>query len=260
MKRKQTSKSQKRIDASHRAQELIYEAWEVSEQDRKIALAREALGIDPDCADAYVLLAEQASILQDQIELYQQGLQAGERALGAAGFEGYAGSFWGILETRGYMRARGGLAYSLWRLGSRKEALTHWRDMLKLNPNDNQGMRYVLAAKLLELKLDDELADLLTSYEGECGAFLLWTKALLAFRRSGDNPWSREALAEALESNQFVPDYLLKRKHLDDLISDDVGVGDASEAIWCVAETISAWENTNGSLDWLERRLAESGQ
>ena len=40
----------------------------------------------------------------------------------------------------------------------------HWRDLLRLNPNDNQGIRYVLAARLLELGRDRELAVLLKAH------------------------------------------------------------------------------------------------
>jgi hypothetical protein len=43
-----------------RAQNLIYEAWDARGPDR-VDLAYRALAISPDCADAYVLLAEEAA-------------------------------------------------------------------------------------------------------------------------------------------------------------------------------------------------------
>jgi hypothetical protein len=70
-------------------------------------------------------------------------------ALGPRGFKEYAGHFWGFLETRPYMRARAGLAGTLLKLGDVDGALAHYRDMLKLNPNDDQGIRYVLAGCLI---------------------------------------------------------------------------------------------------------------
>ncbi len=123
--------------------------------------------------------------------------------------------------------------------------------MLKLNHNDNQGIRYVLAARLLELKFDDELTDLLKANEEDDRAFFAWTRALLAFRRSGDNPWSRKALADARRSNAFVPDYLLGRKPIPDQLPDHTGMGDASEAMCWAAENIKAWQTTDGALAWL---------
>ena len=89
------------------AQDIIYDAWEVTDPKRRVALARKALEISPDCADAYTLLAEEtAGSLTEALNLYRQGVKAGERALGKEAFEEDVGHFWGILETRPYMRAR----------------------------------------------------------------------------------------------------------------------------------------------------------
>jgi tetratricopeptide (TPR) repeat protein len=185
-------------DLLGQAQDLVYQAWEIPNLNRPIALARKALAISPDCADAYVLLETATSPIKT-LELYRKGLEAGERALGKSAFEHDVGSFWGILETRPYMRARARLAQSLWECGHYDEALAHWRDLLKLNPNDNQGIRYVLAARLLELGRDRELGALLKGHEDDGRAYMLWTRALFLFRTQGDNPKSRRALAEALK-------------------------------------------------------------
>lgn len=88
------------------AQEIIYRAWETADRKRRVVLAEKAIAISPDCADAYVLLAEEAIALDSAHELYRQGVEAGARALGKRAFADDAGHFWGILETRPYMRAR----------------------------------------------------------------------------------------------------------------------------------------------------------
>ena len=123
------------------AQGLMYEAFDV-EGAHRVALARQALAISPDCADAYLLLAEEtASSIEEACELLEQGVAAGERALGPEPFEEDVGYFWGLIETRPYMRARAALAETLWALGRREEAVEHQRELLRLNPNDNQGVR-----------------------------------------------------------------------------------------------------------------------
>ena len=54
--------------------------------------------MSPLCADAYVLLAEEeARSGEEVLDYYQQGVEAGEMALGSEGFEEYAGHFWGCL-------------------------------------------------------------------------------------------------------------------------------------------------------------------
>jgi hypothetical protein len=42
-------------------------------------------------------------------------------------------------------QARLGLSHSLWAAGRREEAVRHLQDMLRLNPDENQGVRYTLA-------------------------------------------------------------------------------------------------------------------
>ena len=129
-------------DATARAQEVMYDAWNRNTARARIALARKALAISPLCADAYVLLAEEdAKSAEEALEYYRKGVEAGEQALGPKGFKEYAGHFWGFLETRPYMRARAGLAAALSALGDVAAAISNYRDMLRLNPSDNQGIR-----------------------------------------------------------------------------------------------------------------------
>ena len=157
-------------DATAKAQDVMYEAWERNTARSRIALARKALGISPLCADAYVLLAEEAQSIEEARDLYAKGVEAGELALGAQGFKEYAGHFWGFLLNTPPMRARAGLASTLAQLGDVEGALAHYHDMLKLNPNDNQGIRYVLAGCLLKQDNYSALKELLAAHE-DGGAF-----------------------------------------------------------------------------------------
>ena len=127
-----------------RAQDLVYRAFQADDWQARVELARQALEISPDCADAYVCLAELAPTAQDALAEWERGVAAGTRVLGGErALDRYAGHFWGMLETRPYMRARLGLAQCLWALRRREQAIGHCRALLRLNPNDNQGVRYV---------------------------------------------------------------------------------------------------------------------
>jgi len=237
--------------ALQKAQELVYEAFEASGK-KLVELARQALEICPDCADAYVLLAEEAAqTLEEQKNLFEQGVLAGERALGPKMFKNEVGNFWGILETRPYMRARAGLAQCLWLLSSRKEALDHYRDLLRLNPNDNQGIRYLLANCLLAEALDQELENLLHTYEDDRSATWLYSRALLLFRKDGNSQRARAALQEAKAYNRFVPLFLLGKKRLPRYLPDYIGMGDENEAVEYAALALELWQQTPGALTWL---------
>ncbi|OGS18000.1 MAG: hypothetical protein A3J70_06905, partial [Elusimicrobia bacterium RIFCSPHIGHO2_02_FULL_61_10] len=170
------------------AQNLMYEAFEEENPKRRVDLARDALKISPDSADAYCLLAEEtARSLEEARDLYQKAVEAGERSLGKEFFEANAGQFWGMVESRPYMRARAQLAACLWRLGNREEAVQHYQEMLKLNPNDNQGIRYILIARLGVMNRWREVAAILSRKEYERDVSLEWLlmKALAAFVRGG---------------------------------------------------------------------------
>lgn len=235
------------------AQEIMYDAWEASDRRRRIALAKKALEISPLCADAYVLLAQDTARNLDQaIELYRQGVEAGEKAIGKAAFRDDVGHFWGLLETRPYMRARQGLAQTLWDKGLQDEAATHYRDMLRLNPNDNQGIRYLLLDCLLILGRDDGAAKLIKRYKEDGSAAWSWSRALLAFRRSGDCPGSRSALSQAIGDNTHVAGLLLGDKKMPPQLPAYVGMGDKNEAVAYVHGAAAAWAVTPGALAWLK--------
>ena len=212
------------------AQELIYQAYEATGPHR-VRLARKALARSPDCADAYVLLAEASSDARQAKRFFAEGVQAGIRALGPQRFVADVGHFWGIVETRGYMRARQGLAEALWVLGEHTEAIAHAREMLRLNPMDNQGIRYLLAQWLLAVNDDEALARLLRDFPDEGSATWAYTKALLTFRRYGTSAAATRALKAALRTNPHVPFYLFGVWELPEELPAYVGMGDENEAV-----------------------------
>lgn len=234
------------------AQDLMYDAWDTPDPRERVRLAKAALEISRDCADAYVLLAEETAHADNEaLFLYRQGVEAGERALGKEIFENCVGHFWGILETRPYMRARQGLAECLWHGGQREEAVAHWLDMLRLNPNDNQGVRYTLVPKLLELGHDEAAAALLTKYEESFFATWAYSAAILAYRRQGDSAEARALLARAFKSNPHVPLFLLGKKKIPRELPEYMSFGDENEAIEYAVKSRNVWKMTPGALDWL---------
>jgi tetratricopeptide (TPR) repeat protein len=239
-------------DPVEAAQEVIYDAWEASDRRRRVALAKKALELSPLCADAYALLGQEtARNLDEAIGLYRQGIAAGEKALGKASFRDDVGHFWGILETRPYMRARHGLAQALWDKGLRDEAVTHYRDMLRLNPNDNQGIRYLLMDCLLMLGRDDEAATLIKRYKEDSSTAWSWSRALLTFRRSGDCRESRSALSKAIDDNAHVAALLLGDKKMPRQLPAYISMGGKDEAVAYVHGAAMAWVAAPDALAWL---------
>jgi len=248
--------------ALYDAQDIAWDAWDEPDPARRIALAKKALKVSPLCADGYAILADAAKAGSDeQLELWRRGVAAGEEALGSELFEEMAGHFWGILETRPYMRSRVGLAVALWRRGTRdavardevalNEAIGHLQAVLALNPGDNQGARYLLAGWLAQADRAVELEALLAAYGDEYSAFWGWTKALVAYRKAGDTDASRALLAEAVEINRHVRDYLCGDRAVPRRKPPYYSPGAPSEAVVYIEDHAAAWRDTAGALDWL---------
>lgn len=234
-----------------RAQDLLHEAFQARDEKSRVRVARESLAISPDCADAYVLLAEHAPSRKEALRLYEQGLAAAERTLDPSLFAEAVGHFWGILDTRPYMRARLGLAMALWTAGRREEAVQHLQDMLRLNPGDNQGVRYTLASYLLFLDRDNDLARLLQQYPTEGMAIWAYTRALLAFRQQGDTEEARQLLQKAKKANKHIPEYVLGRKYPESGSPGSYSPGAESEALVYLEDFLAGWKTTPGAVAWM---------
>ncbi len=237
------------------AQDIVYQAFEARGR-KQTQLVKKALGICPDCADAYVLLAERCSDIEKARDYYVEGVAAGERTLGEEFFEKESGHFWGILQTRPYMRARFGLAQCLEELGDIDEVAHHYRELLRLNPNDNQGVRNALLPSLLKIDADEEAAELLKLHKDD-KVFAMWcySRALVTFRQKGDTATARKHLKKAMDVNGYVPKYLLGYEEMPDFPPSGYSPGSEDEAVICSMQLADVWEGTEGAMEWLDERV-----
>ena len=244
--------SQEKLD---KAQDLIYEAWEWGGNGRGLKWAYEALETSPFCADALNYLAFRSSYTEEQLFLHRRAVQVGEAALGELFFKKNSGHFWGLIETRPYMRALFGLADCLWKTGRKDEAIKNYWELLRLNPGDNQGIRYVLGFRLLEENRPDELDKLFQEHDNqqEKSCFMLYNKALHLFRR-GDSE-ADQVLQQAIESNKHVYSCLSGEESIPFRLPASYSPEGRSEAEIYASETMRAWNNTPDALAWLQKAL-----
>ena len=123
--------------------ECLWAGWRLEAE----AYYREALGLDPGHADAWVHLGNlsvEAEQVADALACYERGEAAAlARTIGDPNT--YEGPYWLDLDSRPYLRALHGKGCCYWRLGRTAEARRVFTQMLRLNPNDNQGARFLLA-------------------------------------------------------------------------------------------------------------------
>lgn len=233
------------------AMSLIYLAWDEPEIERSIELARQALQISPDCAEAYTLLGDELAVnLGQALKYYQQGLEAARRALGEGFFALYKGKFWDFVEARPYLRALSGYSLTLWELGRRSEALQGCQELLTLDHQDHLKIRPVILAVLLEMDRLTDAYSLALQYP-ETDTSWLYTSCLLEFHHSADSPEAGASLQAALQANPFVPEYLTGRKRLPSSLPSISHPGDKYEAAEYAALNMPHWRKVPGALEWL---------
>ena len=146
-----------------------------------------------------------------------------------------------------------GCATTLWALGRRDEALAQYRELLRLNPGDNQGIRYLQLNLLLELDRIDEAEVLLKEHQDDWSADWAYSEALLAFRKSGSSRQAQTALKRTLKVNRHVPDYLTGKKRIPLERSPYITMGGEDEAIQYASQHLNYWRKTPGAVAWLEK-------
>jgi hypothetical protein len=103
----------------------------------------------------------------------------------------------------------------------------------------------------MESGADDEVGALLDRYGDDASPQIKFTRALWLFRRQGPGASSDLALAEAVEANPHVPDYLLRRKKLSRRRPSAARPGSEEEAEAYAGGAMDPWHDTLGALEWL---------
>ncbi len=245
-------------EAHDEAQYICFDAMEASSSAKAIRLYRKALAIDADCVDAIAGLAElTAKTQEEEIEALERAVRAGERYFGAAFFAENEGDFWGLIETRPYMRARQRLAILLRAAGRVQEAIGHLEGMLKLNPDDNQGNRELLLSAYLRSGDLVGARRLLRQYKEECGAGFLWGRVLECVLGKKFEA-AEKALVVARKGNGFIEGYLSGERELPTTSPDFYSLGGEDEAVIAMEELGPTWSLYPDAISWLKLALARS--
>ncbi len=149
------------------------------------------------------------------------------------------------------MRAKAGVADCLYAKNRINAAIDIYREMLELNPNDNQGVRYLLSTLLLGKKNLSDYESFIKKHPDEDCALWHYNNALYLFKKQGKSTESDKALLKAYKFNPHVVDYMLGLKELPDEPPHYIGRGDEDEAVAYIFDAINIWSKTDGALGWM---------
>ncbi|MGH9204842.1 MAG: hypothetical protein ACRD2A_26755, partial [Vicinamibacterales bacterium] len=135
-----------------------------------------------------------------------------------------------------------------------------YRALLELNPGDNQGVRYLLLAALLERGLNEEAGGLLAEHEDDLQALWLYGRLLWRLRVDGGTARTRVAFDAAIRANPYVVPYLLDPDSIPFDRPPHFALRSRDEAAY-VAETLAdAFAATGGALEWLAAQWRSSSR
>ncbi|MEK3806990.1 SEC-C domain-containing protein [Bacillus sp. FSL H8-0547] len=230
-----------------RAQELIYEAMESSPQQR-VKLAKQAMEIYPFHPDAFNMLGEAESDPAKQLELYKQGMEAGEADLGKEIFKQDKGMFWGLIETRPYMRSKFNYAILEAAMGNLAEAIKQCEELLELNEMDSQGVRYTLFVMYMDAGEHKKAKALLKKFDETDFAAGAYNMLLVEFALKGMTPAVERLAQKAKNVNPVIYDVLAGKRKLP---KEPEEFGQEYEAVEYFMEYGFVWSNHPELVEWM---------
>jgi tetratricopeptide (TPR) repeat protein len=239
-------------------QEIVWDAWDASTAAEARKLAQKALELDSACSDAFNVLAFHEKDPQKRKEYYREAVRTFHERYKEVYFGKNSGHFWGILETRPFMYALKGYGRSFWENGETAQAIETYDYMLELNPNDDQGVRFVLVNWLFITGDLKRVRKLLSRYKDNV-AGILFGKLLLSLLDDKYRKRREKIFFEVMTYNPYLAPYLLGAKKLPKTIPDRIVLGSANEAASYLLDEFGkeAWRKYPQALEVLKALIAE---
>lgn len=202
------------------AYELLEKAENAKTKAQALRYAKKAYQTCSDCFDAIIFQVTLEENQQARTELLDEGLEHEKKRLEKAGYfhKENIGRFYGLFETRPYIR---GLEVKIQILvveGKIKQARQVCQEVLRLNTNDNLGVRYYLLAIAAYLEDESALLKVYKKYPEENLETLL-PFLIFYYKQSNDkkaieylqrinkaNPYLITFFDQGLEEEEDVPD------------------------------------------------------
>lgn len=238
------------LTIKEQAQDLIFEAQEQPD-DKGFALALKAIKMDRDCIEAYEYLGSLEPISETAMLYFKNGIEIGRRIFADTYFKDGVGNFWMIHETRPFMRCLQAYSDCLADIGEYHAAVSIFEEMIKLNPNDNQGVRNQLLLYLIKINEFSKFIKYDKMYKEDDGAFLSFNRVLFAFKNSSKD--LDELLQKAVKSNRFVVPKLIA-KTISFNVPETYSLGDESEAKYYCFFAHKIWHETIGAIEWIKKQ------
>lgn len=239
------------------AQELAAQARHAEDQKRAVHLAKQALAMDRNCADAWVVLAHLTATAPDELaEGLERAVERGARGLGEDFLTHFKGRLWSQPAARSYMQARRELADVLRDMGQSEKAIQHYEALMQLDAGDHLRVRDALVAAHLAAGYLDDAGRLLARFAADESTGLAWSRVLERYLTK-DLAGALAALGTARQANHWVEDYLAGRKPMPQYTVTETARGGDYEARRCAANLLPAMVEHPRFAVWLGQQQSK---
>ena len=216
------------------ADEFLELAEETDDEAKAEKYVKRALALEPDNLDAVNASLDYfyGSLTEYYVKL-GEAVKKGTRLMEKQGFmkEDCIGKFWGLIETRPYMRLLGKYADFLKNSGMMTAAARKYEEMLRLSENDNMGVRYSLMHIYAFLGQEEKALRLMEKYDdadADNDALFIMPLSVLYFN-AGDwrksEKYVKRLCALNKETRKFFKYVKENFKSLDDVFKEDDSYG-----------------------------------
>lgn len=169
------------LTAEEKASEELEKLEFATSEREHAAILERALKLDPDNLEARLYQLDPESL--EFIHEIKKLVAFGKTVLQKHGLddEESIGKYWGIVETRAYMRVKALYAEELQRRRMLTAAVREYEDMLRLSVGDNMGARYILMGIYCQLEQLEKAKELYERYP-ETSAQMLLPLILLSLK------------------------------------------------------------------------------
>ncbi len=233
------------------------EFLEQGDLDKAEKTFKSVLAKMPDHLDAlhHLALVLSERDLHDQAgALWVQAVNIGRKAFPPDFVPGKDRLEWLFMDNRPFLRCLHGLALERFDQYLTEMAAGLFRELLLLNPNDNQGARAMLQECLFELSRFEDALEIADEYPGDIMPDTLYGKALALFKL-GRKRQANAALRKAVKILPLVRVELLKKRHRMPKSAQEglLTVGGADEAYYYWEQWGRFWKADAEALKWLEK-------
>lgn len=214
------------------AYELLEKAKDAKSKTQAIKYAKEAYDTCPDCFDAILFQVHLEDNPLKRWKLLEEGLEFEKDRLEDEGYfkKDNIGHFYGIFETRPYVRGLYAKADYLILDGKVKQARDICKEILRLNQNDNMGSRYLLMAIYAYFEEENDMLKLYKKYPEEALEMLF--PLFILYYKLGNDKKAEEYLNRINKANpHFIKFFKGTMKENADIPYRHYAKGDSSEVI-----------------------------